>query len=273
MNFIENLKTKLTADQLARRVIASLTPLESGRHTDLEAMAELLDMAGYHSRSFRDMTLYCPDFSIQPNKIMVLDNELPLYQTTIQDVLIRKSPTIKEMVSIRNAIKILHDTDVVLGKGKQAVGLVHREILDSLDLTYGPTDIESIRDMGTAALENADADTIVLCLSLFAELLDLLTAPKSTAPVDLFVLYQKEGIVTGDLTALALIYDKTENQLTLFDGIRTRADGKIVSYRQLTAHPDQAAYKDKDVFDWLHDRVIEAIPPVRHSVETIPSKA
>lgn len=263
MTFIENLKKKITADQLVRQVFVSLTPIDSGRHTDLEAMAKLLEMAGYQSRPMRDMTLFCPDFSIQPNKIMVLDNELPLYKTIVPDVLIRKSPTIKEMVSIRNAIKILSDKDVVLAKGKPAVEMIRQEIMDGLDLAYGQADVETIYDMGTAGLETADAEAMVLCLRLFSELLDLLPVPAYPTPKGLLALYQKGGVKTGDLTSLVLIYDRMENQLGLFDGSRTRTAGKIVSRRELAEDLNEAAYQGKDVLEWLRDRVLESMPPVR----------
>ena len=268
MSFIENLKKKIEADQLVRQVLVSLTPIDSGRHTDREAMAKLLDMAGYQARPFRDMTLYCPDFSIQPNKIMVLDNELPLYHTTIPDVLIRKSPTIKEMVSIRNAIKILSDKDVVLAKGKPAVEMIRQEILDGLDLSYGQADIEAIYDICVAGLAAGDAEAVTSCLSFFAELLDLLPVPAYPAPAGMLALYQQGGVKTGDLTSLVLIYDRMDNQLGLFDGSRTRTAGKIVSRRELAEDINDAAYQGNDVLKWLRDRVLESMPPVRANDST-----
>ena len=62
------------------------------------------------------MDLYILGNTAKKKKILVLDNGLAIYHTTIEDVCMRKSPSVKEMISIRNTIKILNDEDVILGK-------------------------------------------------------------------------------------------------------------------------------------------------------------
>ena len=55
---------------------------------------------------------------------------------TVADVGMRKSPTIREMVSIRNAMKILSDADVVASKKEASVRTIQEECLSALDLSF-----------------------------------------------------------------------------------------------------------------------------------------
>ena len=112
MSFKENLLKKIRFDALAHKVISSWGPPGSGMRIDKDAMRELLDMSSYTHQRKRDLDLYVDEDGGEKKKILVLDNELPIYLTTVEDVVLRKSPYIKEMVSIRNAIKILKDSDV-----------------------------------------------------------------------------------------------------------------------------------------------------------------
>ena len=112
MSFKENLLKKIQIDRLADRVSASLKPREDGVvKVDKSAMQQLLEMASYRHLHERDLDLY---ISPDTTRILVLDNELARYATSVEDVALRKSPTLKEMLSIRNAIKILNDSDVVV---------------------------------------------------------------------------------------------------------------------------------------------------------------
>jgi hypothetical protein len=53
-SFKQNLKKKIETDRLTRRVLASLVPSENGTHLDNQAMAALLESAGYKSRTERE---------------------------------------------------------------------------------------------------------------------------------------------------------------------------------------------------------------------------
>ena len=112
MSFRENLLKKIEIDKLTTTVLNSIGPSGGERKIDKEAMTQLLEMSPYRYQRERDLDLFVQEAESGRGKILVLDNELPIYTTTIQDVAMRKSPYIKEMVSIRNAIKILKDSDV-----------------------------------------------------------------------------------------------------------------------------------------------------------------
>ena len=173
--FKENLLQKVEIDRLANRVLTTLGPSGSGKKADLDAMRRLLDMGPYEHRKTRDMDLYF--FLDDPEKktILVLDNELPFYHTTADDVAMRKSPTVKEMISIRNAVKILNDQDVVTSKRETSVGIVRKACIQQLDLSFEEKDIDAIATDGMAALDAGDAAAVVQALTLFEELLGYVT--------------------------------------------------------------------------------------------------
>lgn len=179
MGFRENLLKKIQIIQLAGQVRRSLKPADPPRRIDRSAMQTLLDMGPYTYRRERDLDLYCQgDTAAEKQFIIVLDNELKLYHTTIDDVVLRKSPTVKEMVSIRNAIKILNDKDVVVSSKTDTLQHLQDELVGALDLSYTDADLESLERDGRDALQNSYADGVQEILALFGELLEFEPAPK-----------------------------------------------------------------------------------------------
>lgn len=177
MSFKENLREKIEIDRLARNVRNSLGKPGTERKIDREAMRRLLDRTDFSRRDQREMEIYLRDGASGPSDILVLDNDLPLYHTTLSDVLIRKSPTVKEMISIKNAVKILSDKDVIVSKGEDTLNKVHEQSLAGLDLTFGVSDLREIADEGIGALEAEDTEGVIDALNLFAEILDWAEPP------------------------------------------------------------------------------------------------
>jgi hypothetical protein len=174
MGFRENLLKKIQVDQLADTILRSMGSSDSGQRMDRDAMCRLMEMGGYHYQKERDLDLYV----LNEKEFLVLDNELKIYRTTAEDIALRKSPTIKEMVSIRNAIKILNDKDVVVSRKAETVVRIQEELIKALDLTFSAADIESLAADGSEALKNGYAKGVIEILSLFAELLGYQRAPK-----------------------------------------------------------------------------------------------
>ena len=154
MGFKENILQKIRFDQLHTTIVNSLGPPDSGRRLDKEAMTRLLKYTGYAPATVRDLELYIKPDSGDPPAILLLDNELKVYKTTPEDVALRKSPTVKEMVSIRNAIKILNDKDVVVSRKADTLEHVRARLIGDLDLSYTPADIEALAQDGRDSLEN-----------------------------------------------------------------------------------------------------------------------
>jgi hypothetical protein len=174
MGFRENLLKKIQINQLTDTILRSVGPTDSGQRMDREAMRRLLEMGSYHYQKERDIDLYV----LNEKEFLALDNELKIYRTTAEDIALRKSPTVKEMVSFRNAIKILNDKDVVVSRKAETVARIHKELIGSLDLSFTSVDIESLASDGCEALKNGYTDGVVELLSLFAELLGFQKAPK-----------------------------------------------------------------------------------------------
>jgi hypothetical protein len=141
-------------------------------------MRRFLEACSYPVRKERDLELYILSGDIKMGRFLVLDNDLAIYKTSVKDILIRKSPTIKEMISIRNAVKILRDSDVVISKKAESVKTIRKECIGKLDLSFDRSDLDTIAKDGVAALERKDRDGVLESLSLFAELLVYTIAPR-----------------------------------------------------------------------------------------------
>ena len=258
MSFKENLLTKMKIDRLAAKVMASMGPAESGSKVDKDAMRKLLEISPYKHEKSRDLDLYVEPMEGEQKKILVLDNELPIYRTTIEDVTIRKSPLIKEMVKIRNMIKILKDSDVKISRKDESVKAIQQECIDQLDLSFNATDIEEIAKEGQASLERDYPDGVIESLELFAELLDYRPAPRA------FQL--SRHIIFGALTTKAggevlygpmVIYSQIHGTLKLIDEQISSFDKpKIELIQQVATGKQKAAAEGSDVFEHLKNLVL-----------------
>ena len=113
MSFKKNLLKKIEINRMAENILNSIGPSGSERKVDKETMRRLLEMSDYQYRRVRDVDLYIQKSDTGLDKILVLDNELAIYRTTPEDVALRKSPRVKEIMNIRNIFKIMNDKDVV----------------------------------------------------------------------------------------------------------------------------------------------------------------
>lgn len=175
MGFRENLLKKIEITRLAERVVRSINPTDSTKRIDLDAMRQLMAQGTYGYRKERDLDLY----RLNDRYLLLLDNELKIYETTVEDVALRKSPTVKEMLSIRNAVKILNDKDVVIRRKEETVRYVQTDLIDGLDLSFTSADIASLAEDGIQALKNKYAEGVMEIMTLFAELLGYIRAPKA----------------------------------------------------------------------------------------------
>jgi hypothetical protein len=259
MSFKDNLLKKIQISQLTRRVLASFGPPEGGSKIDKDAMRSLLEMSPYQYHRERDLDLYIEKLDGEQSKILVLDNELPIYRTTVEDVAIRKSPYTKEMLSIGNIIKILKDSDVKISRKKESVQIVQKECIDRLDLTYNASDIEMIAKEGADSLENGYTDGILESLSLFAELLGYQSPPKAFRIRHheiIGTVTEKQGnqILYGPAVVLSLI----DNSLRIIDDRISSLDkGKIEFFQQVAQGKAKASVEGQEVFRWLRDEVLK----------------
>lgn len=171
MGFRENLRTKIRIERLADRVRRSLGPDGSPSRLDREALRELLALSPLRPLTVRDLELFVEESPEPVKTIVVLDNELPLYRTTVEDVALRKSPEVAEMVRPRNIVRILRDSDVKRSRKHETLEAIRAACLARLDLSYRREDIEDLRRDGIASLESRYLPGVIEALELFAELL------------------------------------------------------------------------------------------------------
>ena len=264
MPFKENLKKKILIDRLSTEVLNSIGTSESEKKLDKTAMKALLEMGDFTYKRERDLDLYIEKSESPVSVILVLDNELPIYHSTIADVAMRKSPIIKEMVSIRNAIKILNDGDVKKSKKEASVFYVKEKLMESLDLTYTENDVREIGNEGAGALAAKDEEGIFDCIALYTEMLGLVSMPKTFVPDNVLMMTEikKQGMRT--FFGPILIFDFIDKILLLIDKRLNKDDKDEMRYlSQIVMGNENAPIKGEAVFNFLTDMVLKRRPVVK----------
>lgn len=260
MSFKENLLKKIEIDKLADQVVKSIGPPGSERKMDKEAMKRLLEYSPYRYRRERDLDLFVRQGDNDRGKILVLDNELPIYETTIQDVAMRKSPYIKEMVSIRNAIKILRDSDVKISTKEDSIKAIQKECIEMLDLSFTESDIRKIEADGVNSLERGYADGVLECLALFGELLGFVSPPKVFELRHHEIIGASETKESGEvLYGPIVVYSLIENEIKLIDErIGSFDKGKIEYFQSIVSGDREAIKAGAEVFEYLRKAVMSS---------------
>ena len=190
MSFKENLKAKIRLDRLLQQLVSTIREPPGRWWLDKVLTQELLDMTDLEHEKVRDLHLYIRPLEGEIMEVLVFDNELPIYHTTVADVALRKSPYWQEMVSIRNIRKIMNDKDVIISKGKESLKRLHANAMALLDLTYARDDLTLLLEDARRGLEQKSITLIQESLDLFFELLDF-------QPVSLEVLVKDLKIFAG----------------------------------------------------------------------------
>jgi hypothetical protein len=215
MSFKENLLKKIRLDQMKQRVMSTIVPSGSGSKVDKKAMKDLLTAAGFRYMSVRGLDMYLPEGADESGKqmILILDNDLPVYNSTVNDVALRKEPTIKEMISIKNAMKILNDNDVVVSRKERSVDTVYQESLKRLDLNFNKDDIKKLEYDARAAVEWNDSEAVLESITLFGELLKLVPEPKAFRIEHHHIRGQYSRGGDGDVFGPAVVYHPGEGTI------------------------------------------------------------
>jgi hypothetical protein len=258
MSFTENILKKIEINSLSRKVLATVGPVGSSSKMDKNTMSQLLILARYTKKEERELDLYCTKMEDGQDRILVLDNDLNIYQTTLDDVLLRKNPTVKEMISIRNAIKILNDKDVVVSKKENSVQEIEKEAISYLDLSFTQQDIEEIENNGRQAMEKGDSSGVLQCIDIFSELLGYQDAPKWLRLGGYIV---RGGVTTNQNRSIVfgpvMIYSIQENVIFLMnDRMESHEKEKIELTRQVALGKEKADVEGAQVFEFLKKEVV-----------------
>jgi hypothetical protein len=259
MSFKENLIRKIKIDHLTRKVLATVGPVDSGRKVDRDMMRRLLAMGPFEMQQERDLELYAHKPQSEDTYILVLDNDLSIYNTTAEDIGLRKSPTVKEMISIRNVIKILNDKDVIQSKKEASVQTIRKDCIEPLDFSFDKSDVEALANEGIHAWQNALTDEVETALGLFVELLNYDTAPKFLKLKQYYIcgMASKPGpdvIVFNPL----VIYSDLSNNLRLIDKPISSKDKESLEWVYQVAEGSQkAAREGEEVFIFLKKAIFK----------------
>jgi hypothetical protein len=260
MAFKENLLQKIRIDQLAAQVLASIAPEGAESKLDKAAMRQLLSLSPFNHHRERDLDLYVKDSGARAPDILVLDNELPIYRTTVADVAMRKSPDVAEMVKPRNIVKILRDSDVKISRKAESLKAVQAACIARLDLSFTPEDINDIRRDGIASLESHYADGVNESLALFAELLGYRPPPKPFNIPHCTIygaVYRRES--GEDRLGPAVIYSRVRNDLQLTEETFSSLEKETIErFHALAAGRQTAAVRGGDVFGHLQQAVLNS---------------
>ena len=259
MTFRENLLKKIGIDQMAQTVRNSMGTYESGVKLDRETMKKLLQNTAFMPMVLRNLELFVHKPKGAKSEILVLDNDLPIYHTTPEDVALRKSPTIKEMVSIRNAVKILRDADVLVSKKEVSLWRIQKESLETLDLSFTRQDIEDIERDGISSLERDYLDGIRESLTLYAEILDLKPVPKKFQMLHHDIWGRTENSENGKpgITSVVL-YNLMQNKLKLHAGeMKGTLQEVTQNIKALSDGKQKASHEGGEVFTALSRMVLD----------------
>jgi hypothetical protein len=260
MAFKDNLLQKIRIDQLAGQVLASIGPEGSEAKLDKTAMRGLLALSPYVHRRERDLDLYVEETGTPSKKILVLDNELPIYRATVADVAMRKSPEVGEMVKVRNIIKILKDSDIKISRKAESLKAVQADCIARLDLSFTPEDINDIRRDGIASLESNYAEGVNESLLLFAELLGYRPPPKPFGVPHCTIyaaVYRKDSgeSVVGPVVLFNLMRNDLKLTEEQFGALEKE---KVERFHAIAAGKEQTAVQGAAVFEQLQKAVLSS---------------
>ena len=258
MSFQENLLRKIELERLAFRVIASMGTEQARHPVDRDAMRSLLELSPYRYQRERDLDLYVKPAEGELKMILVLDNELPIFRSTVKDVVTRRSPRTLEMWRIRTIRNILVDSDIKISTRDKSVDTVLRDAVALLDLTYTDKDIENLAREGMAWLAGREADGVVKTLGMFAALLGYRKPPKYLE-LEKRVCYgvsvpgRDKDVVFGPL----FLYRPGDNTLLWIDTLVARSDRQQVEFLRKVAGGQASVPMTGDaVFEKLQANVL-----------------
>jgi hypothetical protein len=258
MSFRDNLSRKIELSRLALQVIASIGAGPARHPVDKGAMRRLLELSPYQYRQERDLDLYVKPIEGELNDILVLDNELPIFRSTVKDVVTRRSPRTLELWNLRTVRNILVDSDIKRSTRAQSVETVLQDAVARLDLTYTDHDIRDLVRDGMAWLAAGHAGGVEETLTLFAALLGYRKPPKyfgldQTVSYGLTAAEPDKNFALGPL----VLYRPADNTLAWIDSSFSRSNPQQMEFlRSVAAGQASVPVTGDAVFQRLQDNVL-----------------
>jgi hypothetical protein len=265
MSFKENLKAKVKLDRLFQSLVSTMREPPGRRWLDKGLTKQLLAMTGFEHKKVRDLHLYVRPLEGEIMEVAVLDNELPIYHTTLADVTLRKSPYWQEMFSIRNVRKIMNDQDVIISKGKESIKRLHANALALLDLTYSRDDLAPLLEDARRGVEQKSIAQIQESFDLFFELLDFqpLSLEGLEQDLQIFARPKPNGGAVPNFEHL-ILFDEENLALSLKKGaLSPQNDSDLAWVLQCARGEETADLQGIDVFEFLAELALEKAPAHR----------
>jgi hypothetical protein len=259
MSFKENLKSKIKLDRLLQKLVSTIKEPPGKWWVDKVLTQKLLDMTDFEQKKFRDLNLYIRPLEGETMEVLVFDNELAIYHTTLADVALRKSPIWQEMFSIRNIKKIMNDKDVIVSKGKNSLKRLHDDALAMLDLTYTRDDLALLLEDARNGLERESIEKIQESLDLFLEMLDFQPVSLGVLEQDL-QLFARPMLNAGDVPSFEhlLLFNEENLSLGLKKGpFSPKSDLDLAWVMQYVRGEEPADLQGINVFEFLVDLALE----------------
>ena len=259
MSFKENLKAKIKADELLRKLVSTMKEPPGKWWVDTVLIQELIDMTDLEHKKFRDLQLYIRPLDGEIMEVLVFDNELAIYHTTVADVALRKSPFWQEMFSIRNIKKIMNHHDVLVSKGKESLKKIHANALALLDLTYTRDDLMLLIEDARGGLERKSIEQVQESLDVFVDLLDFEPLLIAVVEGNLQV-FARPAHKNGAVPAFEnlILFDRETLSLGLKKGAFSPEDDLDLAWVMQYVHSEKAAdLKGMDVFKFLAELALE----------------
>jgi hypothetical protein len=265
VTFKENLKAKIKLDRLFRKLVSTIQEPPGQWRLDKVLTQQLLDMTDLEYKKFRDLQLYIRQLEGENIEILVFDNELPIYHTSVADVALRKSPHWQEMFSIRNIRKIMNHHDVLVSKGKESLKRIHANALALLDLNYTRDDLEMLVEDARRGLEQKSVSPIRESLDLFFELLDFQEVFLGEPEQDLqiFAGPKLNGDIVPSFEHLILFDEETLSWGLKKGAFSPQSDSDLAWVIKYSRGEAQADLTGIDVFECLAELALNKAPSQR----------
>lgn len=261
MSFKENLKAKINLDALLRKLTSTIRETPGQRRLDKGRAQELLEMTDLEPKKVRDLDLYVRPLEGEIMEVLVFDNELPIYHTTVADVALRKSPVWKEIFSIKNIKKIMNDQDVIVTKGKESLKRIHANALALLDLSCTGDDLALLVEEARWGLEKKSLEQLQESFDLFFELLDFQPISLGILEHDLQVFARPKTNGGAATTFENILFFSEENfTLGLKKGtLSPQSDLDLAWVMQYARGEERADLEGLEVFAFLAELAMENI--------------
>jgi hypothetical protein len=259
MSFKENLKARIKLDTLLRKLVSTIKEPPGKWWVDKVLIEELLDMTDLKHKKLRNLHLYIRPVEGEIMEILVFDNALPIYLSTLDDVALRKSPCWQEMFSIRNIKKIMNHHDVLVSKGKESLKRIHANALALLDLTYTRGDLGVLLEEARLGLDRKSIAQIQESFDLFFSLLDFQVVPLDLLDQDLQA-FARPKINGGVLRAFEhiILFDEINLKVGMKKGAFSPDRGLDLAWVMQYGRGEQTAdLEGLEVFAYLSDLALE----------------